>query len=101
MGFASPRHETDKVRRLWDKTDNSPTTCQHATFLRSAGLGVVEWDGTRSDDGGGAGGVALGWVFAVEGGARVCVHRDGQGVMRGGQNESGWRSEERRVGKEC
>ena len=36
------------------------------------------------------GGVALGWVFAVEGGARVRVHQDGQGVMRGGQNESGW-----------
>ena len=50
----------------------------------------MEWDGTRSDDGGGAGGVALGWVFTVEGGARVCVHQDGQGVMRGGRNESGW-----------
>ena len=34
--------------------------------------------------------MALGWVFAVEGGARVCVQRDGQGVMRGGRNESGW-----------
>ena len=53
-------------------------------------VGVIEWDGTRSDDGGGAGGVALGWVFAVEGGARVHVHRDGWGVMWGGQNESGW-----------
>ena len=59
-------------------------------FLGSAGLGVMEWDGTRSDDGGGAGGVALGWVFTVEGGAGVCVHRDGWGVMRGGRNESGW-----------
>ena len=39
---------------------------------------------------GGAGGVALGWVFAVGGSARVRVHRDGQGVMQGGQNESGW-----------
>ena len=47
----------------------------------------MEWDGTRSDDGGG---VALGWVFAVEGGARVHVHQDGWGVMQGGQNESGW-----------
>ena len=36
------------------------------------------------------GGVALGWVFAVEGGVRVRVHRDGQGGMWGGQNESGW-----------
>ena len=34
--------------------------------------------------------MALGWVFAVGGGARVCVHQDGQGVMQGGQNESGW-----------
>ena len=34
--------------------------------------------------------MALGWVFAVEGGARVCVHWDSQGVMRGGWNESGW-----------
>ena len=75
---------------MWDKTDNSPTTCRCATFLGSAGLGVIEWDGTRSDDGGGAGGVALGWVLAVEGGARVRVHRDGWGVMRGGRNESGW-----------
>ena len=50
----------------------------------------MEWDGTQSDDGGGAGGVALGWVFTVEGGTRVRVHRDGQGVMWGGQNESGW-----------
>ena len=90
MGFASPCHETDKVRHLWDKTDNSLTTCRHAAFLGSAGSGVIEWDGTRSDDGGGVGGVALGWVFAVEGGARVCVHWDGRGVMRGGQNESGW-----------
>ena len=49
----------------------------------------MEWDGTRSDDGGGVGGVALGWVFTVEGGARVRVHRDGRGVMRGGRNESG------------
>ena len=48
------------------------------------------WDGTRSDDGGGAGGVVLGWVFTVEGGARVRVHRDGRGVMWGGRNESGW-----------
>ena len=59
-------------------------------FLGSAGLGVIEWDGTRSDNGGGAGGVALGWVFAVEGGARVHVHWDSRGVMRGGRNESGW-----------
>ena len=36
------------------------------------------------------GGVVLGWVFAVGGGIRVCVHWDGQGVMRGGQNELGW-----------
>ena len=50
----------------------------------------MEWDGTRSDDGGGAGGVALGWVFTVEGGARVHVLWDGWGVMRGGRNESGW-----------
>ena len=50
----------------------------------------MEWDGTRSDDGAGAGGVALDWVFTVEGGARVRVCRDGRGVMRGGQNESGW-----------
>ena len=50
----------------------------------------MEWDGTRSDDGGGAGGVALDWVFTVEGGARVRVCRDGRGVMRGGRNESGW-----------
>ena len=49
----------------------------------------MEWDGTRSDDGAGAGGVALGWVFTVEGGTRVCVHRDGRGVMQGGRNESG------------
>ena len=53
-------------------------------------MGVIEWDGTQSDDGGGAGGVALGWVFAVEGGTRVRVHWDGRGVMQGGQNESGW-----------
>ena len=66
------------------------TTCQHATSLGSAGSGVMEWDGTRSDDGAGMGGVALDWVFTVEGGARVRVCRDGQGVMRGGQNESGW-----------
>ena len=58
--------------------------------LRSAGSGVIEWDGTQSDDGGGAGGVVLGWVFAVEGGARVRVCRDSRGVMRGGRNESGW-----------
>ena len=32
----------------------------------------------------------LGWVFAVEGSARVRVHRDGRGVMQGGRNESGW-----------
>ena len=57
--------------------------------LGSAGSGVIEWDGTQSDNGGGAGGVALGWVFAVEGGARVHVHRDGWGVMRDGRNESG------------
>ena len=50
----------------------------------------MEWDGTRSDDGGGAGGVALDWVFTVEGGARVRVCRDGRGVMRGGRNELGW-----------
>ena len=50
----------------------------------------MEWDGTRSDDGVGVGGVVLGWVFTVEGGARVCVHQDGRGVMWGGQNESGW-----------
>ena len=50
----------------------------------------MEWDGTRSDDGGGVGGVALGWVFAVEGGTRVRVHWDGRGVMRGGRNELGW-----------
>ena len=50
----------------------------------------MEWDGTRSDDGGGVGGVALGWVFTVEGGAWVCVHQDGRGVMWGGRNESGW-----------
>ena len=50
----------------------------------------MEWDGTRSDDGGGAGGVALGWVFAVEGGTRVRVHWDGRGVMWGGRNELGW-----------
>ena len=66
------------------------TTCQCATFLGSAGSGVIEWDGARSDDGGGAGGVALGWVFAVEGSARVRVHWDGRGVMQGGWNESGW-----------
>ena len=36
------------------------------------------------------GGVALGWVFTVEGGARVRVHPDGWGVMQGGRNESGW-----------
>ena len=40
----------------------------------------MEWDGTRSDDGGGAGGVALGFV---------CIRTVG-GVMRGGWNESGW-----------
>ena len=34
--------------------------------------------------------MALDWVFTVEGGARVRVYRDGQGVMRGGRNESGW-----------
>ena len=34
--------------------------------------------------------MALGWVFAVGGGVRVRVHWDGQGVMQGGQNESGW-----------
>ena len=45
----------------------------------------MEWDGTRSDDGGGAGGVALGWVFTVEGSARVRVHWDGWGVMRCGR----------------
>ena len=50
----------------------------------------MEWDGTRSDDGAGTGGVALDWVFTVEGGARVCVCRDSQGVMRGGWNELGW-----------
>ena len=50
----------------------------------------MEWDGTQSDDGAGAGGVALGWVFTVEGSAGVRVHRDSRGVMRGGQNESGW-----------
>ena len=50
----------------------------------------MEWDGTRSDDGAGAGGVALGWVFTVEGGAGVRVHQDGWGVMQGGRNESGW-----------
>ena len=72
------------------KTNNSPTTCQCATFLGSAGLGVIEWDGTQSDNGGGAGGVALGWVFAVEGSARVCVHRDSRGFMWGGRNELGW-----------
>ena len=31
----------------------------------------MEWDGTRSDDGAGAGGVALDWVFTVEGGVGV------------------------------
>ena len=61
------------------KTDNSPTTCQHAMFLRSAGSGVIEWDGTQSDDGGGA----------VEGGTRVRVHWDSWGVMQGGWNELG------------
>ena len=50
----------------------------------------MEWDGTRSDDGAGAGGVALDWVFTVEGGARVRVCRDGRGVVWGGRNESGW-----------
>ena len=50
----------------------------------------MEWDGTRSDDGGGAGGVALDWVFTVEGSARVRVCRDGWGVMWGGRNELGW-----------
>ena len=50
----------------------------------------MEWDGTRSDDGAGAGGVVLGWVFTVEGGAGVRVHQDSRGVMRGGRNELGW-----------
>ena len=50
----------------------------------------MEWDGTRSDDGAGAGGVALDWVFTVEGGARVRVCQDGRGVVWGGRNESGW-----------
>ena len=50
----------------------------------------MEWDGARSDDGAGAGGVALDWVFTVEGGARVCVCRDGRGVVQGGRNELGW-----------
>ena len=59
-------------------------------FLGSAGSGVMEWDGTQSDDGAGVGGVVLGWVFTVEGGARVHVHQDSRGVMRGGRNESGW-----------
>ena len=36
------------------------------------------------------GGVVLDWVFTVEGGARVRVCQDGQGVMWGGRNESGW-----------
>ena len=50
----------------------------------------MEWDRARSDDGGGVGGVVLDWVFTVEGSARVRMCRDGQGVMRGGRNESGW-----------
>ena len=58
--------------------------------LGSAGSGVMEWDGTQSDDGAGTGGVALDWVFTVEGSARVRVCRDGRGVVRGGRNESGW-----------
>ena len=34
--------------------------------LRSAGLEVIEWGGTWSEDDGGVGGcVALGWVFVV------------------------------------
>ena len=45
---------------------------------------------SRSDDGVGAGGVVLGWVFTVEGGAGVRVHRDGRGVMWGGRNGSEW-----------
>ena len=44
------------------KTDNSPTTCQCTMSLRSAGLEVIEWGGTWSED---DGGVALGWVFAA------------------------------------
>ena len=35
------------------KTDNSLTTCQHTTSLRSTGSGVIEWGGTWSEDGGG------------------------------------------------
>ena len=35
------------------------------------------------------GGVVLGWVFAVEGGARVRVHRDGRGVVGMSQDGSG------------
>ena len=35
------------------KTDNSPTMCQHATSLRSAGSEVIEWGGTWDEDGGG------------------------------------------------
>ena len=49
-----------------------------------------DYNGTQSDDGGGAGGVALDWVFTVEGGARVRMCWDGRGVMQGGRNESGW-----------
>ena len=33
--------------------------------LRSAGLEVIEWGGTWSEDDGVWGGVVLGWVFAV------------------------------------
>ena len=77
--------KTGPERRAGYRTNFPPTTS-----LGSAGSGVMEWDGTRSDDGAGAGGVAQDWVFTVEGGARVRVCRDSRGVMWGGQNESGW-----------
>ena len=72
------------------KTDNSLTTCQRAMALRSAGLGVMEWGGTWSDNDGGAGGCGARLGLCCRGGIRVHVHQDGEGACRGGWNESGW-----------
>ena len=57
---------------------------------QSAGLGIIEWGGTWSDNDGGAGvcGTRLG--LCCGGSIRVHVHQDGWGACRGGWNESEW-----------
>ena len=72
------------------KTDNSLTTCQHATSLRSTGSEVIEWGGTWSEDDGGVRGCGARLGLHCRGGVRVHMCWDGRGACRSGWNELGW-----------